>query len=88
MDLASLGTYLLTRINAGEVELWLRSLLLARSNCAKARKLMSVLFNQVWQSKSRKAGATGLETAAFCVTGRQQAGVMDLEVVDQLGRDA
>src|SRR5438477_8263773 len=45
MDLASLGNYLLTRINAGEVELWLRSLPLARSSCAKARNLMSVLFN-------------------------------------------
>jgi integrase len=39
------GNYLLTRINAGEVELWLRSLPLARSSCAKARNLMSVLFN-------------------------------------------
>src|SRR5207237_5016666 len=45
MDLASLGNYLLTRINAGEVELSLRSRPLARSSCAKARNLMSVLFN-------------------------------------------
>ena len=29
------GNYLLTRINAGEVELWLRSLPVARSSCAK-----------------------------------------------------
>jgi integrase len=39
------GNYHLSRINAGEVELWLRSLPLARSSCAKARNLMSVLFN-------------------------------------------
>jgi integrase len=30
---------------AGEVELWLRSLPLARASCAKIRNLMSVLFN-------------------------------------------
>ena len=35
----------LVRINAGEVELWLRSLPLARSSCAKIRNLMSVVFN-------------------------------------------
>jgi site-specific recombinase XerD len=39
------GNYPLARINAGEVELWLRSLSLARSSCAKIRNLMSVLFN-------------------------------------------
>src|SRR5438876_37700 len=39
------GNYLLTRINAGEVELWLRSLPLARSSGAKARNLLSVLFD-------------------------------------------
>jgi integrase len=39
------GNYLLTAISAGEVELWLRSLPLARSSCAKIRNLMSVLFN-------------------------------------------
>ena len=33
------------RVNAGEVELWLRSLTLARASCAKIRNLMSVLFN-------------------------------------------
>jgi integrase len=32
-------------INAGEVELWLRSLPLARSSCAKIRNLMSTVFN-------------------------------------------
>jgi integrase len=37
--------YLLVRVNAGEVELWLRSLPLARSSCAKIRNLMSVVFN-------------------------------------------
>ena len=37
--------YPLMRINAGEVELWLRSLPLARSSCAKIRNLMSVVFN-------------------------------------------
>jgi integrase len=37
--------YPLVRVNAGEVELWLRSLPLARSSCAKIRNLMSVLFN-------------------------------------------
>jgi integrase len=39
------GKYPLVRVNAGEVELWLRSLLLAKSSCAKIRNLMSVLFN-------------------------------------------
>ena len=33
------------RVNAGEVELWLRSLTLARASCAKIRNLMSVVFN-------------------------------------------
>ena len=37
--------YPLPQVNAGEVELWLRSLPLARSSCAKIRNLMSVLFN-------------------------------------------
>ena len=37
--------YPLVRVNAGEVELWLRSLPLARSRCAKIRNLMSVVFN-------------------------------------------
>jgi integrase len=37
--------YPLIRVNAGEVELWLRSLPLARSSCAKIRNLMSVVFN-------------------------------------------
>jgi integrase len=37
--------YPLVRVNAGEVELWLRSLPLARSSCAKIRNLMSVIFN-------------------------------------------
>jgi len=39
------GNYPLVRVNAGEVELWLRSLTLARAICAKIRNLMSVLFN-------------------------------------------
>src|SRR5262249_6577617 len=39
------GNYPLVRINAGEVELWLRSMTLARASCAKIRNLMSVLFN-------------------------------------------
>lgn len=39
------GNYALARVNAGEVELWLRSLTLARASCAKIRNLMSVLFN-------------------------------------------
>jgi integrase len=39
------GAYPLLRINAGEVELWLRSLPLARASCAKIRNLMSLLFN-------------------------------------------
>ena len=38
-------TYILPRVRAGEVELWLRHLPLARSSCAKIRNLMSVLFN-------------------------------------------
>jgi len=37
--------YPTVRVNAGEVELWLRSLPLARSSCAKIRNLMSVVFN-------------------------------------------
>jgi integrase len=37
--------YPLVRVSAGEVELWLRSLPLARSSCAKIRNLMSVVFN-------------------------------------------
>jgi integrase len=43
--LARWGKYPLVRVNAGEVELWLRSLPLAKSSCAKIRNLMSVLFN-------------------------------------------
>jgi integrase len=39
------GAYPLSRIQAGEVELWLRSLPLARSTCAKARNLLCILFN-------------------------------------------
>jgi integrase len=39
------GEYPIVRVNAGEVELWLRSLPLARASCAKIRNLMSVLFN-------------------------------------------
>ena len=39
------GAYPLLRINAGEVELWLRSLPLARASCAKIRNIMSILFN-------------------------------------------
>ena len=39
------GSYPLVRVNAGEVELWLRSLTLARASCAKIRNLMSVVFN-------------------------------------------
>lgn len=35
----------LVSIQAGEVELWMRSLPLARSTCAKIRNIMSVLFN-------------------------------------------
>lgn len=39
------GGYSLLRINAGEVELWLRSLPLAKASCAKIRSVMSILFN-------------------------------------------
>src|ERR1700758_5483608 len=39
------GKYPLVRVNAGEVELWLRSLTLARASCAQIRNLMSVVFN-------------------------------------------
>jgi integrase len=39
------GKYPLVGVNAGEVELWLRSLALAKSSCAKIRNLMSVVFN-------------------------------------------
>src|SRR5207245_221061 len=39
------GAYPLCRIQAGEVELWLRSLPLARATCAKARNLLCILFN-------------------------------------------
>ena len=39
------GKYTLNSIRAGEIELWLRSLPLARATCAKIRNVMSVLFN-------------------------------------------
>jgi integrase len=39
------GGYRLTQVRAGEIELWLRSLPLSRSTCAKIRNVMSVLFN-------------------------------------------
>ncbi len=39
------GRYTLNSIRAGEIELWLRSLPLARTSCAKIRNVMSVLFN-------------------------------------------
>jgi integrase len=39
------GASALARMNAGEVEIWLRSLPLARSSCAKIRNVMSVVFN-------------------------------------------
>jgi integrase len=39
------GACALERMNAGEVEIWLRSLPLARSSCAKIRNVMSVVFN-------------------------------------------
>jgi integrase len=39
------GGYTLCSIRAGEIELWLRSLPLARSTCAKIRNVMSVVFN-------------------------------------------
>ena len=39
------GDHTMTHIRAGEIELWLRSLPLARSSCAKIRNVMSVLFN-------------------------------------------
>jgi integrase len=39
------GGYTLFSIRAGEIELWLRSLPLARSTCAKIRNVMSVVFN-------------------------------------------
>ena len=44
------GRYPLIGVNAGEVELCLRSLPLARSSCAKIRNLMSVVFRQLWSS--------------------------------------
>src|SRR6266446_6760749 len=42
---AQWGTSALADINAGDVEVWLRSLALARSSCAKIRNIMSVVFN-------------------------------------------
>ena len=39
------GGHTLVHIRAGEIELWLRSLPLARSICSKIRNVMSVLFN-------------------------------------------
>jgi integrase len=39
------GACTLARMNAGEVELSLRSIPLARSSCAKIRNLMSTVFN-------------------------------------------
>jgi integrase len=39
------GASTLSRVNAGEVKIWLRSLPLARSRCAKIRNVMSVVLN-------------------------------------------
>ncbi len=39
------GSRVVDSLRAGEIELWLRSLPLARASCAKIRNLMSVLFN-------------------------------------------
>src|SRR5215472_9962598 len=44
--------YPLVRVNAGEVELWLRSLTLARSSCAKIRNLMSVCSSRISRRRS------------------------------------
>lgn len=41
----------LSQVRTIEVELWLRSLPLARSSCAKIRNVMSVLFNHAWRLK-------------------------------------
>ncbi len=46
------GAYPLSRIQAGEVELWLRSLPLARATCAKARNLLCILSFTVCDMKS------------------------------------
>jgi hypothetical protein len=43
------GNFALGQVRTVEVELWLRSLPLARSSCAKVRNLMSVLFNHAWR---------------------------------------
>ncbi len=45
VDYSALGLLQVDCIRAGEIELWLRSLPLARSTCAKIRNVMSVLFN-------------------------------------------
>jgi len=82
------GSYFVTEIRAGEVELWLRSLALARSSCAKIRNLMSVLFNHgmrhdicgcnpirlVRQSAKRKK----IPTVLSAVEVRQLIGVLAL----------
>ena len=39
------GTRALASIKAGEIELWMRFLPMARSSCAKIRNVMSVLYN-------------------------------------------
>ena len=41
--------YELSEVRTVEVELWFRSLVRARSTCAKIRNLMSVLFNHAWR---------------------------------------
>jgi hypothetical protein len=46
------GNYTLNCISAGEVELWLRSLALAKSSCAKIRNIMSVLSTTEFGMKS------------------------------------
>ena len=60
--------YQLAEVRTVEVEAWLRSLLLARSTCAKIRNLMSVVFNHAcrhefstailfpWFDKARRGG--------------------------------
>ena len=86
------GKYPLVRVNAGEVELWLRSLPLARSSCAKIRNLMSVVFNHgirheicdrnpiqlVRQSAKRKAVPVILTASEVQLQNNSPSAVFDL----------
>ena len=60
------GAYPLSRIRAGEVELWLRSLPLARSTCAKARTLLCILSMRKFDTSTLSASNVQLAASGLC----------------------